>query len=140
MDLLKRPIPIDLYDHKWRIYARNPGFPPHYVAAGAIIENSLITEGCEVYGTVRNSVLFAGVTVEQGAEVIDSVVMPGAVIRRGALVRRAIIAETAEIKAGAKIGGEEGNIAVIAQGAVIPSGVVIEAGQQVDAAAAEKLK
>ena len=84
MDLLSTPMPIDLHDKKWRIYARNPGMAPHYIAKGATVNDSLITEGCEVYGTVDHSVLFAGVTVEEGANVRDSVIMPGAVIHRGA--------------------------------------------------------
>ena len=83
MDLLNMPMPIDLYDKKWRIYGRNPGVAPHYIAAGAVAKSSLITEGCEVYGRVEHSVLFAGVTVMEGASVTDSVVMPNAVIERG---------------------------------------------------------
>ena len=51
MDLLSTPMPIDLHDKKWRIYARNPGMAPHYIAKGATVNDSLITEGCEVYGT-----------------------------------------------------------------------------------------
>ena len=88
MDLLSTPMPIDLHDKKWRIYARNPGMAPHYIAKGATVNDSLITEGCEVYGTVDHSVLFAGVTVEEGANVRDSVIMPGAVIHRGAVNHR----------------------------------------------------
>ena len=113
MDLLNMPMPIDLYDKKWRIYGRNPGVAPHYIAEGAVAKSSLITEGCEVYGRVEHSVLFAGVQVMQGASVVDSVVMPNAVIERGAQVCRAIIAEGAIIGAGAKVGEETGNIAVV---------------------------
>lgn len=132
MDLLRTPMPIDLHDKKWRIYARNPGMAPHYIAKGAQVNDSLITEGCEVYGTVNNSVLFAGVTVEEGANVQDSVIMPGAVIHRGAVVRRAIVAENAVVGAGAFVGEEKGNIAVVGQGVTLPAGVQVEAGQQVD--------
>ena len=35
MDLLQLPMPIDLYDKKWRIYGRNPGMAPHFIADGA---------------------------------------------------------------------------------------------------------
>ena len=69
MDLLEMPMPIDLYDKRWRIYARNPGMPPHYIADGAKVVNCLITEGCEVKGVINHSVLFAGGTVETGAEI-----------------------------------------------------------------------
>ena len=133
MDLLTMPMPIDLYDKRWRIYARNPGMPPHYVAPGGVVENSLITEGCEVIGEVHHSVLFAGVKVDAGACLTDAVIMPNAVIDRGAVVRRAIIAENAKIGPGCIIGGETGDIAVVGPGAVLPAGTVVEAGVQIDA-------
>lgn len=130
MDLLQLPMPIDLYDKKWRIYGRNPGMAPHFIADGASVKNSLITEGCEVYGKVDHSVLFAGVIVKEGASVIDSVLMPGAVVERGAQVRRAIIAEGAVIGAGATVGEETGNIAVVGQQVNLPAGSAVKAGEQ----------
>ena len=132
MDLLSVPMPIDLHDKKWRIYAKNPGLAPHYIAKGAVVSDSLVTEGSEVYGSVQHSVIFAGVTIEEGASVIDSVVMPYAVIKRGAVVRRAIVAENAVIGAGCMVGEETGNIAVVGQGVTLPAGVSVTAGQQVD--------
>ena len=132
MDLLESPAPVDLHDKKWRIFARNPGLPPHYIAKGASLQNSLVTEGCEIYGSVKHSIIFAGVTVEEGAEVLDSVIMPGAVIRRGAVVHRAIVAEDAVIGAGAFVGEDVGNIAVVGHGISVPAGAKVAAGVQVD--------
>ena len=68
MDLLTLPMPIrPVATPSWRIYARNPVMPPHFIGRGrqrrAI---SLITEGCEVYGHVGHSVLFSGVTIRGG--------------------------------------------------------------------------
>ena len=133
MDLLEKPMPIDLYDKKWRIYARNPGMPPHYVAEGAKVINSLITEGCEVKGVVNHSVLFAGVKADTGAEITDAVIMPGAVIERGAIVRRAIVGENAHICAGAVVGEETGLIAVVGPKAKVAAGEKVAAGVQIDA-------
>ena len=132
MDLLSTPLPIDLHDKKWRIYARNPGYTPHYIAKGATVTDSMITEGSEIYGHVQHSVIFSGVTVEEGANVQDAVVMPGAVIHRGAIVRRAIIAENAIVGPGCVVGEETGNIAVVGHGITLPAGVSVTAGQQVD--------
>ena len=132
MDLLTTPMPIDLHDKKWRIYARNPGMAPHYIAKGASVQDSLITEGCEVYGNVKHSVLFAGVVIEEGACVQDSVIMPGSVVKRGAVVRRAIVSENAVVGAGSFVGEETGNIAVVGQNVTLPAGVTVTAGQQVD--------
>jgi glucose-1-phosphate adenylyltransferase len=125
MDLLHMPMPIDLYDKKWRIYGRNPGVAPHYLSAGAVAKSCLITEGCEVYGRVEHSVLFAGVQVMEGADVVDSVVM-----ERGASVHRAIIAEKAVIGAGAVVGSESGEIAVVGQNVKLPAGETVKAGEQ----------
>ena len=130
MDLLEEPLPIDLHDKKWRVYARNPGLAPHFIAEGGSVKNSLITEGCEVFGRVDHSVLFAGVTIMEGAVIEDAVIMPGATIERGAIVRRAIVAEGAVIGAGSQIGEETGNIAVVGQDAVLPAGSVVKAGEQ----------
>ena len=132
MDLLSTPMPIDLHDKKWRIFARNPGYAPHYIAEGATVRDSLVTEGTEIYGHVEHSVIFSGVTIEEGAKVTDAVIMPGAVIRRGAVVRRSIVAEDAVIGAGAIVGEEIGNIAVVGYEVNLPAGVSVAAGQQVD--------
>ena len=132
MDLLETPMPIDMHDKRWRIFAKNPGMAPHFIAKGAIVTDCLITEGCEVYGNVNHSILFAGVIIEEGAKVESSVIMPGSVIKRGAVVRRAIVAENAVVGPGAFVGEETGNIAVVGQGITLPAGVVIPAGQQVD--------
>ena len=134
MDLLLNPMPIDMHDKKWRIFAKNPGLPPHFIAKGATVTESLLTEGCEVYGNVNHSILFAGVIVEEGASVESSVIMPGSVIKRGAVVRRSIIAENATVGAGSFVGEEKGNIAVVGQGVTLPAGVSVPAGDQVDEA------
>ena len=130
MDLLTTPLPIDLHDKKWRIYARNFGSGPQYVADTAEISDSLVTEGCEVYGRVQHSIISTGTIVEAGAQVIDSVIMPGAVIRRGAIVRRAIVAENAVIEPGAMVGESAGSIAVVAQNVTVPAGDTVPAGTQ----------
>ena len=132
MDLIDNPMPMNMHDKKWRIYSKNPGMPPHYISEGAVVTDTLITEGCEVYGKVNHSVLFAGVVVEEGADIEYSVVMPGSIIKRGAIVRRSIVAENATVGAGSIIGEDSGNIAVIGQGVFLPAGVSVPSGTQVD--------
>lgn len=105
MDILNPNIPLDLDDKKWRIYARNKALPPHFVADTATIQNSLISDGCEVYGKVYDSVLFSGAEVEEGADVSYSVIMPGAKIKKGAVVKYSIVATNAVVESGAKVGG-----------------------------------
>ena len=130
MDLLTTPLPIDLHDKKWRIYARNFGSGPQFVADTAEVSDSLVTEGCEIYGRVQHSIVSTGTVVEAGAQVIDSVIMPGAVIRKGAIVRRAIVAENAVVEPGAMVGEKEGSIAVVGQNVTVPAGDNVPAGSQ----------
>ncbi len=140
MDLLNPKVPLDLSDMEWRIYSRNPGLPPHYVAAGAVVENSMISEGGNIYGNVDFSVLFAGVTIEEGAEIRDSIIMPGAIIKKGARVHYAIVAENAVIGENALVGArpeeledtKDWGVAVIAAGVRVGDGCTVPARAMVD--------
>ena len=106
LDLLNPKIDLNLADQNWRIYSRTTGMPPQYVSEDAQVENSLITDGCEVEGKLDYSILFENVTVEKGASVEYSLVMPGAVIKKGAKVKYSIIAENTVIGEDAEIGTE----------------------------------
>ena len=92
----------------------------------------MITDGCNIQGTVKHSVLFSGVTVEKGAIVEDAVVMGHTKICAGAVVRHCIIAENVVIKEGAVVGekpkkGGVGDVATIASNVTIGEGVTIPA-------------
>ncbi len=106
MDILQDPPAFELNDSDWKIYSRNPVKPPHYIAKGAELSNCCVTEGCNVYGNVKHSILFEGVTVEKGAVVEDSIVFPGTVIKENAIVKKAVVGEDAVIGKGAVIGDE----------------------------------
>lgn len=111
MDLLNPNIPLDLYDPAWKIYSRNPIMPPQYVGSNAKIENSMVSEGTVVKGKIDFSIIFAGVTIEEGAVVRDSIIMPGSVVKSGALVEYAIIGEDCVIEQNAVIGARPESIA-----------------------------
>ncbi len=106
MDILTTPPAFDLRDPSWKIYSRNPVKPPHFIAKGAVVNNCCVTEGCNVYGSIKHSILYEGVTVEKGAVIEDSIVFPGAVIRENAVVKKAVIGEDAIIGKGVVIGDE----------------------------------
>ena len=110
MDLINPNIPIDLYDPSWKIYSRNPVLPPQTIGANAHIQNSMATEGCVINGTVEFSMIAEGVTIEEGAEVYDSILMPGAVIKKGAKIEYAIIGENTVIGENTHVGERPENI------------------------------
>ena len=128
MDLLSERPELDLHDDNWRIYGRNLVFPPHFIGEEASVKNSILCDGCVIHGTVENSILSPGVTVEKGACVKDSIVMQQTVIRSGSCVTRAIVDEDVTILEDAKIGGEE-KITVIGSELTIHKGAEIKAGE-----------
>ena len=133
MDLLKIPPEFDLNDSRWPVYARSPVLPPHFIGDDAEVEGSMIAEGCEVDGTVKNSVLFYGVEIARGAVVEDSVIMPNARVEAGAVVRRAIVAENCVVGENCAVGAADGDIALVGQDTILPAGFSVGAGEQVDA-------
>lgn len=107
MDLIKRVPEFNLYDPTWRIYTPNPVKPAHFISAGACVKTSLIAEGCMIYGTVRNSVLFPGVYVEKNAVIEDSIIMSNSRIGEFTEINRCIVGENVEIGRAVKIGKGE---------------------------------
>ncbi len=78
---------INLFDENWKIYSRNSGMTGHQIGENAVMDNCMITDGCNIKGTVKHSSCFSGVTVEEGAIVEDAVVMGHSMIKAGAVVR-----------------------------------------------------
>ena len=130
MDMLSPDNGIDLYDSEWPIFARTPTKPPHFMGKDAKVDHSMVTGGCEVYGTVENSVLFHSVIVEEGAVVRYSILMPGTVVKAGAVVEYSIIAENSVIGERARVGTspdgtEEWGVAVVAQNLTVGPDAVV---------------
>lgn len=108
---------INLFDEDWKIYSRNSGMTGHRIGAEAEIIDSMITDGCDIEGKVKHSILFAGVKVEKGAVVEDAVVMGGTTVKAGAVLRHCIVGENVTIEEGATVGAapteEEKGVATI---------------------------
>jgi len=133
MDLLNPNIPLDLYDPTWKIYSRNPIMPPQYIGNDATVENSMISEGCVINGNIDFSIIFAGVTIEQGAVVRDSIIMPGSVIKSGAVIEYSIVGEDCVIEEYATIGARpetisdksEWGVAVVGHNVTVSEGAKV---------------
>ena len=104
MDLLSPSVPLDLYDKEWKIYSRNLNMPPQYIGDKAAVENSMISEGCEINGTVDFSIIFSGAVIEENATVKYSIIMPGTVVKAGAGVEYSIVGEDCVIHENAHVG------------------------------------
>jgi glucose-1-phosphate adenylyltransferase len=103
MDLLVKP-GLNLLDRDWIIHTRSEERSPANVHSGVSIEQSLITNGCVIEGTVEHSVLSPGVRVRKGAIVRHSVVMTDAQVEENAVVDHAVLDKRVRVGAGAQIG------------------------------------
>ena len=141
MDMLSTTL-INLYDPTWPISSRSPICQPHFTGENAQIVHSIVTEGCEIDGTVENSVLSSSVKVGTGANVIYSVLMPGAVVEDGATVEYAIVGENTVVHKNAHVGAPPdgtdawgvatcGPDIEIREGAQVPAGAMIYKSEEV---------
>lgn len=135
MDLLDEQPAFDVADASWKIHSRNPLAPPEYLGEKADVKNSMIALGCEIYGSVENSVLSSNVVIEEGAVVKDSVIMSGTRVRSGATVNYSIIDEDVVVGEKAVIGEDKTiakGIAVLGRNICVGAGASVAAGNIVD--------
>lgn len=122
MDLIGDDPILNPVDKDFKIYSKNNARAPQYLGTNSKITNSLVSEGCRIYGTVENSVLSGGVIVEEGAIVKDSVIMDDVHVKSGAKVFTSIIDADSVIEEGVTVGRDgagKDSIAVIAHGSVV---------------------
>ena len=128
-------------DAAWPILARLPQRSPARIHAGSRVEDSLVSPGCEVFGTVRRSVLGPGVVVEKGARVTDSIIFADVTVGPKAVVAWSIVDRRTTFGPGSRVGGRPphtpaktehitlvGAESTIKRGSTIPRGARLEPG------------
>lgn len=137
MELIDLIPEFNLYEEHWKIYTNNDVIEPQFISETARIERSIIGEGSNIFGTVENSVIGAGVTIGKGSCVRDSIIMKNTRIGEKTSINKAIIAEDSRIESNVEIGiGEEApnrlnekiynyGLVTIAEGSSVPSNVKI---------------
>ena len=118
-----------LYDAEWPIWTYQEQLPPAKFVLDdsgrvGMATNSMVSGGCIVSGAyVRQSLLFSSVTVDEGSEVIQAVVLPQAKIGKHCRITRAIIDKRCIIPDGTIIGEDHAEDAkrfrVTAEGVVL---------------------
>ncbi|BBF44491.1 glucose-1-phosphate adenylyltransferase [Lachnospiraceae bacterium KM106-2] len=137
MELIDLVPVFNLYEEFWKIYTKSEVIPPQYIAENAVAERSIIGEGAEIYGSVYNSVIGSGVTIQAGTVVRDSIIMNSTEIGENCTINKAIIAENVNIGNDVELGcGEEvpnkvkpdiyiEGLVTIGENSIIPSGVKV---------------
>lgn len=122
MDLLDDESTLRMYDSKWKIYAVNPPRPPHYMAPSAKVVNSIVSEGCMVFGEVENSIIFPNVRIGKNVKIKDSIIMADVHMEANVTVDKSIIGRGASLKSGCTIGAmaqEDGKKEIVVVGAEV---------------------
>lgn len=137
MELIDLVPAFNLYEEHWKIYTNNDVTAPQYIDGRATVEHCIISERAGIFGTVRNSVIGPEVTVGEGAEVYDSILMGRVRIGANARVYKAIIAEDSSVGEGTVLGEGEyrestynpkvyaSDLVTVGECSVIPAGVSV---------------
>ena len=137
MELIDLIPEFKLYEEYWKIYTKSDNVAPQYLAAESKVDTSIIGEGAEIYGEVQNSVIGAGVRIEKGAVVHNSIIMKECVIGENTVVEKSIIADKTIVGANCHLGVGEyapstlnekvyaSDLVTIGEDSVIPDGVSI---------------
>ena len=107
MDLIKRRDEFNISDKTWKVSYRHEGKLPQFIGDSAQVTDSMISDGTIVLGTVHESIVSSGVSIEKNAKVQGSIIMQNAVIEEGATVINSIIAEGTVVKSGVTVGHSE---------------------------------
>lgn len=135
MDLLGDKPKFDVSDTSWKIQSRSPLAPPQYIGNEAKVVNSIIMSGCEIYGTVENSVLASDIVIGKNVVVKNSIIMSDTTINEGAKIEYAIIDEKITVGKNAVIGEPESSgkgIAVLGREITVEDGATVEGGKIID--------
>ncbi|MEH7335761.1 sugar phosphate nucleotidyltransferase [Neobacillus drentensis] len=100
LDLLNKEKNIFMQNSEWKIHTVEKNVPPLYLAESAKVYHSILSEGCELSGTIEKSVIFSGVKIAKGASIKNSVILPGTIVEENVWIENAVIGSNSVIKNG----------------------------------------
>ena len=115
MDLMDDVENINVFTKDMKVFSNSNMYPPQFLGPDANISNSLICNGCTVYGTVKHSILGSGALVGAGTVVEDSIILPNAIVGRNCRITKAIINEGVVVEDNEVVGSEDGEVIVYGQ-------------------------
>ncbi len=118
-DMLDYDVRRELFYENGPVYTRVMDAPPVRYSGGCEVENSVFGNGCIIEGRVVGSVVFRGVTIENGADVENCVIMQDSYIGAGAHLRNAIIDKDVVVHPGARVVGTPDTLAVVRKASIV---------------------
>ena len=103
--IMETDIKNDIFKRNSPIRTKVRDEAPSVYRSGCSVKGCLVADGCDIMGTVENSVLFRGVVVEKGAVVRNCVIMQDSRIEKGASLSYAIIDKNACVSKNTMLSG-----------------------------------
>ena len=119
MDLLNPEKRKGIFRDELPVYTKVRDEMPTYYGDNASVINSLLADGCQIEGTVENSILFRGVRVAPDAHVKNCIIMQDGQVHSGAYIENCILDKQSVIKRNAKLIGPDAYPIVIAKNVMI---------------------
>ena len=117
MELLDTATRSALFCPDRPVYGKENDSPSSYMDGSCV--NSLIADGCDIQGSVKNCVLFRNVRIEKGASVENCILFKDTVVKRGAILRGVITDKYVTVSENVTLMGHERYPIVIAKGATV---------------------
>ena len=112
MDLMDDMEHINVFTKDMKVYSNSNFYPPQFIGPKASVSDSLICNGCTVYGSVKHSILGSGAVIGDGTVVEDSIVLPNAIIGRNCKIKNTIVNEGVIMEDNLDVINEDGEVAV----------------------------
>ena len=119
MDMLDKDIRDQVFLKNRPILTKIHDSAPTYYGEDAVVNDSLIADGCKIEGTVENSIIFRGVHVAKGAVVKDSILMSGCEVGENVELSYVVADKHVNIRADRKMMGHATYPVAIAKDAIV---------------------
>ena len=119
MELLDPALRQTLFCPERPVYAKENDSPSSYIDPSGPCVNSLIADGCDIQGSVKNCILFRNVRIEKGASVENCILFKDTVVKKGAVLRSVITDKYVTVGDSVTLMGHENYPIVIAKGSTV---------------------
>ncbi len=108
MDLIDNPQYLKLHEYvDFPIYTKSGNMPPHHISGTGSVKDSLVSDGCLIYGNVLHSIISSGVVISKGATVRNTIIHENAIIGENVTLENAIIVNNTIVKDNMRLAFEE---------------------------------
>ena len=116
MNFLNKDMRKELFNPENPIYTKTKDQSPTKYGSDAIVQNSFVSDGCVIEGTVINCILSRGVKVEKGAVIKNSIIMQDSIIEENVDLSHVVFDKEVYITKGRKLIGQESYPLAISKG------------------------